>query len=257
MRDKPYILALVAALTIGIATVVAATMWLKKFEASKITKIVVASQDIAAGESLTHDNLKFSEWTGTNIPSGAMLEIGPLFSRSAKSNITNGDVIRESDLVQIISDKSLAASIAPGMRAFSIRVNEEAGVAVFALPGNYVDILLNTKNDSGKPISRIVLERILVLAIAQERISPNKSDPKVVNVITLELSPQQVEQVDLARSMGTVSLVLRNQNDKKLLEAQQQKNDSSVAGKPIISSNTQTRSRLAIEVIRGVSKQTE
>ena len=257
MRDKPYILALVAALTIGIATVVAATMWLKKFEASKITKIVVASQNIAPGESLSHDNLKFTDWTGANIPSGALLEIGPLISRSAKTSITSGDLIRESDLVQIISDKSLAATISPGMRAFSIRVNEEAGVAGFALPGNYVDVVLNTKIDGNRPISKIVLQRVLVLAIAQERISPNKSDPKVVNVITLELSPEQVEQVDLARSMGTLSLVLRNQNDKKTLETQSQKADSSGVSKPMAAPNTQNRPRLAIEVIRGVSKQTE
>jgi pilus assembly protein CpaB len=57
-----------------------------------------------------------------------------------------------------------------------------------------------------------VLERILVLAIAQES---NRDDtkPKVVNAVTLELTPEQVEKLDLARSVGTLSLVLRNQID--------------------------------------------
>jgi pilus assembly protein CpaB len=57
-----------------------------------------------------------------------------------------------------------------------------------------------------------VLERILVLAIAQES---NRDDtkPKVVNAVTLELTPEQVEKLDLARSVGTLSLVLRNQVD--------------------------------------------
>jgi len=35
----------------------------------------------------------------------------------------------------------------------------------------------------------------------------------VVNAVTLELSPEQVEKLDLARSVGTLSLVLRNQVD--------------------------------------------
>jgi len=94
-------------------------------------------------------------------------------------------------------------------------------VAGFALPGNYVDILVNTqdelaKNASGRDpsISKIVLERILVLAIAQES-SRDDTKPKVVNAVTLELTPDQAEKLDLARSVGTLSLVLRNQIEDK------------------------------------------
>jgi pilus assembly protein CpaB len=35
----------------------------------------------------------------------------------------------------------------------------------------------------------------------------------VVNAVTLELLPMQAEMLDLARSVGTLSLVLRNQTD--------------------------------------------
>jgi len=56
-----------------------------------------------------------------------------------------------------------------------------------------------------------------VLAVAQEA---NRDDtkPKVVNAVTLELSPDQVEKLDLARSVGSLSLVLRNQVDPKTAE---------------------------------------
>jgi pilus assembly protein CpaB len=36
-----------------------------------------------------------------------------------------------------------------------------------------------------------------------------------VNAVTLEVSPPQAEELDLARSVGTLSLVLRNQVDPK------------------------------------------
>jgi pilus assembly protein CpaB len=52
----------------------------------------------------------------------------------------------------------------------------------------------------------------LVLAIAQEA-SRDDTKPKVVNAVTLEVTPQQAERLDLARSVGTLSLVLRNQVD--------------------------------------------
>jgi pilus assembly protein CpaB len=94
------------------------------------------------------------------------------------------------------------------------------GVAGFALPGNFVDIIVSTQKDSGpngiagreESISKIVLERILVLAVAQE-VNRDETKPKVVNAVTLEVTPEQAEQLDLARSVGTLSLALRNQVD--------------------------------------------
>ena len=108
----------------------------------------------------------------------------------------------------------------------TVRVNDVVGVAGFALPGNYVDIMVNTqdeenrsetKSNKDRSISKIVLERILVLAVAQES-NRDATKPKVVNAVTLEVAPQQAEKLDLARSVGTLSLVLRNQVDPNLGE---------------------------------------
>jgi pilus assembly protein CpaB len=100
-----------------------------------------------------------------------------------------------------------------------VRVNDVVGVAGFALPGNYVDVIVNTQ-EPGKgdqqSISKIVLEKILVLAVAQQ-VSRDDTQPKVVNAVTLQVSPEQAEKLDLARSVGTLSLVLRNQIDKDQL----------------------------------------
>jgi pilus assembly protein CpaB len=100
-----------------------------------------------------------------------------------------------------------------------VRVNDVIGVAGFALPGNYVDIIVSTQKDvppgadaRQQNISKIVLERILVLAVAQE-VNRDETRPKVVNAVTLEVTPEQAEKLDLARSVGTLSLALRNQVD--------------------------------------------
>jgi pilus assembly protein CpaB len=52
-----------------------------------------------------------------------------------------------------------------------------------------------------------------VLAIAQEAQRQDESKPKVVNAVTLEVTPEQAEKIDLARNIGTLSLILRNQVD--------------------------------------------
>ena len=48
--------------------------------------------------------------------------------------------------------------------------------------------------------------------LAQE-VERDETKPKVVNAVTLEVTPEQAEALDLARSVGTLSLVLRNQVD--------------------------------------------
>jgi pilus assembly protein CpaB len=68
------------------------------------------------------------------------------------------------------------------------------------------------RNDRDRSISKIVLERILVLAVAQEA-DRDTTKPKVVNAVTLEVTPRDAEVLDLARSVGTLSLVLRNPSD--------------------------------------------
>ena len=75
----------------------------------------------------------------------------------------------------------------------TVRVNDVVGVAGFALPGNYVDVMVNAQQERGKgeadnQVSMTVLEQVLVLAVAQEA-SRDDTKPKVVSAVTLELSP--------------------------------------------------------------------
>ena len=63
-----------------------------------------------------------------------------------------------------------------------------------------------------------MLSRIKVLAVAQETTAdPDK--PKVVNAVTLELSPHESEKLDLARNIGVLSLVLRNEFDTSVINS--------------------------------------
>jgi pilus assembly protein CpaB len=136
-----------------------------------------------------------------------------------KSSMLRGEPLSEAKLAPAGTLGGLSALITEGRRAITVRVNDVIGVAGFALPGNYVDIIVSTQQDAGdrnfpqsRNISKIVLERILVLAVAQE-VGRDETKPRVVNAVTLEVTPEQAENLDLARSVGSLSLVLRNQVD--------------------------------------------
>jgi pilus assembly protein CpaB len=207
------------ALVLALAAVVVAAQWIAGQSAGNSNKVAVALLDISMGARITPELVHMVDWPASSVPPGAMTDVKALEGRITRANIQRGEPVTEGKLAPAGTQGGLSSVVAEGKRAMTVRVNDVVGVAGFALPGNYVDILVNTQSDNNgdhlvreQAISKIVLERILVLAIAQES-SRDDTKPKVVNAVTLELTPQQVEKLDLARSVGTLSLVLRNQVD--------------------------------------------
>ncbi|MEI8117689.1 MAG: Flp pilus assembly protein CpaB [Methylophilaceae bacterium] len=219
MKNPRAVVMIVISLLVGLGAVLAASHWVSQQTTVASNKVVVANKDIDLGTPLTPQMLTLTDWPKGSMPTGAFSQIKNLETRVIKTSILRGEPILESKLAPIGSTGGLSAVISKGNRAITVRVNDVIGVAGFALPGNYVDIVVNTEDDTAKEsirnksISKIVLEHILVLAIAQEQ-GRDDTKPKVVNAVTLEVSPSQAEKLDLARSVGTLSLVLRNQIDK-------------------------------------------
>ena len=211
------------ALVIGLtAAVYAANMASRQTLASN--KIVVAAVDIELGGKITPQMLTTADWPSGSVPAGAFKEVKDLQDRVIKVGIMRGEAIVERKLAPPGSQGGLSAVIAEGKRAMTVRVNDVVGVAGFALPGNYVDVMVNAQQDKargeeGRQISKTVLEHVLVLAVAQEA-GRDDTKPRVVSAVTLELSLDDAEKLDLARSVGTLSLVLRNQVDKQTVATQ-------------------------------------
>ena len=263
---RPWIMMSVA-LIAGLMAVFLASQWLDAKSGSGMTKVAVASTDISLGQRLTPELMEMVDWPSRSVPPGAFQQLNGLDGRVLKTNMLRGEPVLQAKLAPVGTQGGLSAVIGDGKRAITVRVNDVIGVAGFALPGNYVDIIVNTQRESSataardNSISKIVLERILVLAVAQE-VGRDDTKPRVVNAVTLEVTPHQAEKIDLARSVGTLSLVLRNQIDPlaadttgvtktSLLEqaaapvmpAEQSKNPPST--NPPVSRNTRTTSASA------------
>ena len=218
MKNPRALVMIVVSVAIGLGAVVLASRWMSEQASVATTKIVVAANDIDLGTPLTPEMLKLLDWPNGSVPQGAIKDIKTLDSRVVKVSLQRGEPILDSKLAPLGTKGGLSAVIAEGKRAMTVRVNDVIGVAGFALPGNYVDIMVNTEDENvkaegkNKNISKIVLEHMLVLAVAQEA-SRDETKPKVVNAVTLEVTPEEAEKLDLARSVGSLSLVLRNQMD--------------------------------------------
>ena len=210
MKGSRAVIMLLLSLVAGIAAVVLAARWLnERSDAASGSRIVVASRDIELGQPLNATMLRMVSWPAGALPAGALDKGEALVGRGLRGQLLKDEPVLESKLAPVGTKGGLSAVIGQGRRAITVRVNEVVGVAGFALPGNFVDVLVNTQDERDRPVSKIVLERILVLAVAQEA-SRDDTKPRVVNAVTLEVTPEQAERIDLARSVGNLSLVLRN-----------------------------------------------
>jgi pilus assembly protein CpaB len=204
---------------LGLVAAIYANTWIGQRANIAANKVVIAAVEIEAGSRLAPEMLATVDWPSASLPEGSVKDIKDLQGRVVKLNLVRGEAVIEGKLAPTGSNGGLSAVIAEGKRAMTVRVNDVVGVAGFALPGNYVDVLVHAQRDEakgeqGKPISKTVLEHVLVLAVAQEA-GRDDTKPKVVSAVTLELSLADSEKLDLARSIGTLSLVLRNQSDRE------------------------------------------
>jgi pilus assembly protein CpaB len=221
MKNLRALIVLGVAIVTGLVAVVMAARWMTQ-QAGERRQVVVATRDADLGTQLDPATMLTTvSWPSGAIPEGSYADPKELQGRVLKTPLSRNEPVLETKLTPKGTKGGLSAIIAEGRRAITVRVNEVVGVAGFALPGSFVDVMVHTTTDDtphgkGAPVSRIVLERILVLAVAQEA-GRDDTKPKVVNAVTLEVTPEQAELLDVARSVGNLSLVLRNQMDQAAL----------------------------------------
>jgi pilus assembly protein CpaB len=222
MKNTRAAMMLIVSIVLALAATAWAVNWVSQKGAVAANKVVVASMDIQLGSRLNPQMLTVVDWPSASVPQGAFTDVQSLQERVVRTSIQRGEAILGAKLAPLGTQGGLSAVISEGKRAMTVRVNDVVGVAGFALPGNYVDVMVSAQQDragsrgreENEQISKTVLTHVLVLAVAQEA-GRDDTKPKVVNAVTLELTPQDAEKLDLARNIGTLSLVLRNQVDKE------------------------------------------
>jgi len=178
--------------------------------------VAVAVVDLAWGTALTKEMIKTVPYLKENLPPGAISDRASLEGRVLIFPVKANEPIFESRLAPAnIKTGGVAAVISPKKRAVSVKVDQVIGVSGFIHAGNRVDVMvtiLPDKNSNSNPVTKIVLENILVLAAGPETEKKGK-EPTSVNVITLEVMPEEAEKLALAATEGKLQLALRNFND--------------------------------------------
>lgn len=179
--------------------------------------VVVAVRELDVGVTIRPEDVKAAKLPAPSVPQGSFARAEEVVGRPVTSKILAGEPVLARRLAERGSGFGLAPIIPVGMRAVSVRVNDVANVAGFALPGMRVDVLatLRPQGEEG-PRTTTVLQNILVLSAGQQLQPDASGKPINVPVVTLLVTPEQAETLTLASNEGRIQLVLRNAGDKEV-----------------------------------------
>jgi pilus assembly protein CpaB len=127
-------------------------------------KVVVAKQDIPERALVKESMLQVKEVPQDLVPDGAVNDITSVVDRPASVPIQTGDVLTEKKILIDPRMAGFTGLIPDNCRAISFGISDVTGVAGFAKPGDYVDIMLVTKNGN-KTSGQILLQNVLLLGL--------------------------------------------------------------------------------------------
>ena len=178
-----------------------------------MTQVVMAKDDIPSRTVIQEDMLEIKEIPVDVVPRGAMMSMQDVVGQPAASTIYAGDIVTLSKLIVDKNKVGFVGEIPENCRAVSVGISEITGVAGFAKPGDYVDVILVEKTNQGAT-SRFLLKNVLLLGINQDTAKEKdtvkeKAGQAKPATATLALEPDDMLQLVSAAAIGDIYLALR------------------------------------------------
>ena len=180
--------------------------------------VVIATKDIKYGDKLEPGMLTLASVPANVAPQGAFTTVQQVLSTDhggapvALVPIAAHEAILPAKLSGPGARPSVAAEVADGMRAYTIKVSDVSGVGGHALPGDRVDVVLmrdlTPTGQNRTYVSDVILQDVRVLAVDlnADLTSDKPAEPKNA---TLEVSVEDAQKLAIASTLGTLSLALR------------------------------------------------
>jgi pilus assembly protein CpaB len=241
MRAKNLLL---AALFLGslVAGVIAVSQMMSKGSAiAPKEQILAAIVPLPTGTLLRAQDVTWAAVSETEPdqivhPSTAAVEAKPeiveetmasVYGAVLRRPLTAGEPLRRSAFVKPGDRDFLQVVLTPGSRAIAIPVSTGGASTGLLSPGDRVDVILtqNFKNDNAtdmrntpvtrRSVSETVVDNLRVLAIdapdtKAATVAANPANGNFGRTVTLEVTPEQVEQINVAAELGKLSVALRS-----------------------------------------------
>jgi pilus assembly protein CpaB len=198
--------------------------------ASSKDEILVATTALPAGTLLRAKDVAWQEIVGgaqpgqitrpANAAGNSNLELdqqarADVYGAALRSSIVADEPINRGAIVKPGDRDFLQVVLSAQARAIAIPVTTGGASTGILYPGNRVDVILTQTFKNDPPLARrsvgeTVVENLRVLAIDALESRPNSTATGFGRTVTLEVTPEQAERVNVATELGKLSLTLRS-----------------------------------------------
>jgi pilus assembly protein CpaB len=211
------IIILIIGIVIALGTAWSLKQRMSGDKAAAATQVLIASTDIPAGAFVRADShVAWAPWPKNNITESMYTDKtakrADFEGAVARRAISKGEPITKNLLVKSTEGGFMSAVLEPGKRAVSIAVDPTSGNAGFIFPGDHVDLILTHGVDTDAQrmrASETFIEDVRVLAVDQRLDNP-ENKAMLAKTVTLEVTPKQAEEINVAKDLGKISLSLRS-----------------------------------------------
>lgn len=191
------------------------------------TPVVVAAVALPAGKVLNVEDLAKREMPAAFLPGGTLPvdALGSVLGQQLLIPLAAGDALSMAHLSGH-GGQALVSRLLNGTRAVTVPVDEVSSQAGLVRPGDQVDLLLAEETTEGsvrcvrvKPL----LESLKVLATGAHQVDPSRGADELLqrraelgisySTMTLDVTPEQAQQLALALRIGDLIPLLRGQGD--------------------------------------------
>jgi pilus assembly protein CpaB len=184
-------------------------------------QVLVATRALPVGTILQADSFRYQPWPKELVQEAYYIKgdvAPPQPGTVVRYAITAGQPITQGALVKPGDSGFLAAALGPGMRAVTVSVSAQSGVAGFVFPGDRIDLVLTQDVSGGGEgpalkTSETFVRNVRVLATDQRtdtETKDGKTEVKTFSTVTLEVTPRLAEKIAVAQSLGQLSRSLRS-----------------------------------------------
>ena len=182
--------------------------------------VVVARDTIPAHTPINAEMLEIKSLPVDAIHPEAGDDISLFVGGIARSEIIRGEQVLTSRVHTEDMRATLSYRIGENMRAVSIPVDEVTGVAGYITPGDIVDVLVTIEEEQikeGDSVTFTLFQKVKVLAIGELPREVEDDESRLVNTVTLEVSPEQAEVLAYSHQKGSFHLALRSPSDESVI----------------------------------------
>jgi pilus assembly protein CpaB len=181
--------------------------------------VAVATRDMQIGMILTDQTVAAREVAADLLYPNTILadDFDKYKGQALIRSVLKGRPLLKTDLKPEVADFS--GTLADGIRAITVDIDELNAVAHMVQPGNRVDLMLAMQREEGGQTVVPFMDRMKVLATGQRVVqesdekAPGARKSSTYSTLTLEVTPTQAARLTLAQNIGKLRYVLRNEKD--------------------------------------------